>query len=244
MGRGEKPKSDVKTQYVNSPKKPGKKADRDIKDHMKGARFRFLNERLYTATSDHAFDEFGHDKAFFEEYHSGFRLQAGEWPLNPLKMISKWLRNQTGPLLVADMGCGDADLQAELQDIHQVYSFDLVSTRPEVIAANIKDVPLEDASVDVVVFSLALMGTDWPAFLSEARRTMKVGGTLVIAEIVSRLNTGNKFIAAVESLGFKRTTEQIINDYFVIWRFNKEAAKPRAVQIDSGLLTACKYKIR
>lgn len=125
-----------------------------------------------------------------------------------------------------------------------MYSFDLVATKPGVIACNIKDVPLEDASVDVVVFCLALMGSDWPAFLAEARRVLKVNGTLVIAEIVSRLNTGNKFIAAVESLGFRRTTEQIVNEYFVIWRFDKLAKEARSVEIDGGLLLPCKYKIR
>lgn len=52
----------------------------------------------------------------------------------------------------------------------QVFSLDLVATRPGVIACNMADTPLKDASVDVAVFCLALMGTDYAAFLKEATR--------------------------------------------------------------------------
>ncbi len=42
--------------------------------------------------------------------------------------------------------------------------------------------PAGDASVDAAVFCLALMGTDYPAFLREARRVLRPGGRLWIAE--------------------------------------------------------------
>jgi hypothetical protein len=44
--------------------------------------------------------------------------------------------------------------------VQKVHSFDLVAAAPHVVACNMAHVPLEDASVDVAVFSLALMGTD------------------------------------------------------------------------------------
>jgi ubiquinone/menaquinone biosynthesis C-methylase UbiE len=40
--------------------------------------------------------------------------------------------------------------------------------------------------MDVVVFCLALMGTDYPSFLREATRVLKSGGKLWIAEVRSR----------------------------------------------------------
>ena len=44
--------------------------------------------------------------------------------------------------------------------------------------------------MDVAVFCLALMGTDYPAFLEEARRVLKPSGTLWIAEVRSRFSAG------------------------------------------------------
>ena len=44
-------------------------------------------------------------------------------------------------------------------------------------------VPLADASVDAAVFSLALMGVDYGAFLVEAARVLKFKGWLWIAEV-------------------------------------------------------------
>jgi hypothetical protein len=39
-----------------------------------------------------------------------------------------------------------------------------------VVACNMANVPLEDASVEVAVFSLSLMGTDYGSFMEEAHR--------------------------------------------------------------------------
>ena len=43
--------------------------------------------------------------------------------------------------------------------------------------------------MDVAVFCLALMGTDYPGFLREAARVVKPGGRLWIAEVRSRFAT-------------------------------------------------------
>ena len=51
-----------------------------------------------------------------------------------------------------------------------MHSFDLVASAPGVVACNMAAVPLDDASVGAAVFSLALMGTDYGAFLIEAKR--------------------------------------------------------------------------
>jgi ubiquinone/menaquinone biosynthesis C-methylase UbiE len=64
-----------------------------------------------------------------------------------------------------------------------VHSLDLVASAPGVIACNMAHTPLDAASCDAAVFSLALMGTDYGAFLQEAARVLKDGGRLWIAEV-------------------------------------------------------------
>ena len=69
--------------------------------------------------------------------------------------------------------------------MQKVHSFDLVSAAPHVIACNMAHVPMETASADVAVFSLALMGTDYGSFLIEAARVLRHKGWLWIAEVRS-----------------------------------------------------------
>jgi ribosomal RNA-processing protein 8 len=53
------------------------------------------------------------------------------------------------------MGCGDARLAQTVPN--KTHSFDLVSKNPRVTACDVAHVPLENESVDIVVFCLALM---------------------------------------------------------------------------------------
>lgn len=47
-------------------------------------------------------------------------------------------------------------------------------------ACDIANVPLKDATVDIAVFSLSLMGTNATDFLLEARRVLKPNGVLKV----------------------------------------------------------------
>ncbi|KAJ2319372.1 hypothetical protein IWW52_002010 [Coemansia sp. RSA 2704] len=66
----------------------------------------------------------------------------------------------------------------------------------------IANVPLDAGSMDVAVFCLALMGTDFMQFIREANRILRVGGELKIAEVVSRVADVNVFVGALEEQGF------------------------------------------
>jgi len=45
-----------------------------------------------------------------------------------------------------------------------------------------KSVPLSDEAIDIAVFSLSLMGRNWPDYLKEAKRRLATNGYLLIAE--------------------------------------------------------------
>jgi len=177
---------------------------------LEGSRFRIINERLYTSTGEEAFQNFQSDPKLFDVYHEGFREQASHWPHNPLDGIIAWIKGAHAKAVVADMGCGDARLAQEVSN--KVYSFDLVSTNPLVTACDIAHVPIPDASVDIVVFCLSLMGTNIGDFLREALRILKKGGILKIAEVRSRFEGESegikKFIRVLKKAGFDIAHDQ------------------------------------
>ena len=202
---------------------------RKFRDKLDGARFRSLNEKLYTCKGQEAFDMFQGDPSLFTVYHEGYRKQVESWPENPLDHIIAWIRAQDARLVVADMGCGEARLATSVKN--KTYSFDLVSTHPSVIACDIAHVPLKDKSVDIVVFCLSLMGTNISDFLREAHRILKTNGIMKIAEVQSRFhgnedNGMKKFLKGIESAGFDITNKSYDNKMFFLLdckKTNREA---------------------
>lgn len=116
--------------------------------------------------------------------------------LEPLPRNSK-----SGLCTIADLGCGDAHLARVLTQPPQlnpsgppatkalklrIHSFDLAASSPLVTVADIRSLPLPDASVDVAVLCLALMGTNWIEFIEEAWRVLRWKGECWIGEVGSR----------------------------------------------------------
>ncbi|KAK3905436.1 methyltransferase-domain-containing protein [Staphylotrichum tortipilum] len=188
-----------------------------MREKLISARFRHLNETLYTRPSAEAFQLFQDSPEMFTEYHEGFRRQVDVWPENPvdgyiadIKARAKVRfppRNRDNitpsqlPLpkaansktcTIADLGCGDAKLAAALESVKSklhldIRSFDLqTGDSPLVTRADIANLPLPANSVDVAIFCLALMGTNWIDFIEEAYRILRWRGELWVAEIKSR----------------------------------------------------------
>jgi ribosomal RNA-processing protein 8 len=59
--------------------------------------------------------------------------------------------------MIGDFGCGEAKILEEFCE-SRVYSYDHVAINNKVNACDIKSVTLPDEAIDVVVFSLSLMG--------------------------------------------------------------------------------------
>lgn len=201
-----------------------------MREKLISARFRHLNETLYTRPSAEAFELFKTSPDMFVEYHEGFRRQVAVWPENPIdgyiadilararvkppRPDRQHRHQREGPLptgnkvplprardgtcTVADLGCGDAKLGTALQPQARklnldVRSFDLQTNgNPMIMAADMANLPLADGSVDVAVFCLALMGTNWVDFVEEAYRVLRWKGELWVAEIKSRFTVPGK----------------------------------------------------
>lgn len=170
---------------------------------LRGGDFRQLNEQLYTSTGAQAAALMRREPHLFAAYHAGYADQVRRWPANPLDRVLDFLRTQPVGVVVADLGCGEARLAAEAPQA-AVHSFDLVAVNKRVVACDIAHTPLADSAVDVAVFCLSLMGTNYGDFMAEARRIVRPGGHVLVAEVASRFDGQDPgaFKRAVVQMGF------------------------------------------
>jgi ribosomal RNA-processing protein 8 len=185
-----------------------------FQERLTGSRFRILNEELYTSTSATAFQRFQQNPSLFDEYHEGFRHQVEQWPINPVRIIVEQLtqlyltkvnaeksNKKMKKIVVADFGCGEAELAKQLLLIRDsgsnrcpftLHSFDLVAKGPNsqlITACDAAHTPLPAGTVDYGIFCLALMGTNLADFIREGHRVLKPDGRLFIAEVRSRFES-------------------------------------------------------
>ncbi|KAJ5256676.1 hypothetical protein N7478_012780 [Penicillium angulare] len=195
-----------------------------MRQKLISSRFRHLNETLYTTDSSKAVELFNANPELFDEYHAGFSRQVKEsWPSNPVdgyiqfvrrrgvvpmpKRGSKLNPNKPPPLprrpngacSIADLGCGDAGFARALTPSAKklklnLNSYDLQAPDSLITKADISNLPLEDGSMDVAVFCLSLMGTNWVSFVEEAWRILRGDGKgeCWVSEVKSRFGKVNR----------------------------------------------------
>jgi len=219
-----------------------------MRARLSGGHFRMLNEKLYTCSGQDAFDYFKNEPKLFDVYHAGYQEQMSQWPEKPVNVIINWLKSHNKSWTVADFGCGNAAVAKNVKN--KVFSIDLVSDDPSVISCDMAHTPLESSSVDVAIFCLSLMGTNFPSYLQEANRVLNPSGWLLIAEVRSRLdpNTGgadpDKFAEAISQLGFSLVSKDMNNKMFVLFYFRKKEKSKVVENIDWPQLKPCLYKRR
>jgi hypothetical protein len=140
---------------------------------LQGSQFRWINEQLYTTESTKSFDLFQKQPELFDLYHQGFASQVEQWPVNPVDVFIEEIATLPKNTVVCDMGCGEAKIAQMLHKKMTIHSFDLVAGNDFITACDIAHVPLKKHTVDVVIFCLSLMGTNFVQFLQEARRILK-----------------------------------------------------------------------
>lgn len=203
----EKRKSGMKRKKL----KPRQKTD------LNGSKFRVINERLYTTTSDAADKLFKQNPQYFQIMHEGFRSQAATWPIVPVDEVIVWIKENSPDATIADMGCGDAKIAQVLPNT--VHSFDFKANNERVTECDMAHTPLKDGEVDLVTFVLSLMGTNLRDFILEAKRILKNPGLLLIVEVTSRIESKNAFKSGIESLGFELIEQKPMTDFFTWFLF-------------------------
>ena len=89
---------------------------------------------------------------------------------------------------MGDFGCGKALIMNKLGN--RIFSYDHYAIDERVTSCDMKSVPLPSKSLEIIVFCLSLMGTNWQDYIKEARRCLVTNGTLLIAETTHSLEEG------------------------------------------------------
>jgi len=104
----------------------------------------------------------------------------------------KYLDNLPGKKqkVIADLGCGYAEINTHFKDNKRFvfHNFDHISINKLVISRDIKNTKLEDYSIDIVILSLAMWGSNCKDYISEVYKILDTGGTFLIAEPYKRWN--------------------------------------------------------
>jgi len=222
-----------------------------LSNDLDDTKFRLLNEKLYKSSSSEALSYFQSNSEDFITYHKGFSLQAKKWPSNPNDLILKTLLLPKYKLMkIADVGCGEATLAQKLIPLgYNIKSFDLVALNNYVTVADMKNLPLENHTIDLAVYCLSLMNKNFIPFIVEANRILKNEGKLLVAEISSRIVDMKKFLNIFEKYGFKLIKQRSLHDYFEMLTFKKVkdciiSKKDKALEDTYDILKPCLYKKR
>ncbi|XP_051521945.1 ribosomal RNA-processing protein 8-like isoform X2 [Myxocyprinus asiaticus] len=213
-----------------------------MEKRLEAARFRHINELLYTSTSGEAKRMFHQDREAIGIYHRGYTAQVQHWPANPVDSIISYIQQRPASLVVADFGCGDCKIAQSVKN--KVHSFDLAPVCELATACDMAKVPLRESTVDIAVFCLSLMGTNLGDFLAEANRVLVMGGILKIAEVASRFENVRLFIGALSRLGFKLVNKDTENSHFYSFEFIKTGKAPENAKKAGLQLKPCLYKKR
>jgi hypothetical protein len=152
----------------------------------------------------------------WENYHALYREARQDWPVVPYEEFIRWAQKRED-LVIGDFGCGEARVAAALHDRHTVHSFDHVAINEQVVACDMAHTPLDNESLDVALFSLSLMGSNFGDYLREAHRCLGIDGHLHIYEATSRIRDLDQFVAALTMLGFDIRRAVSVGTFTHVW---------------------------
>jgi hypothetical protein len=151
--------------------------------------FSRLNQQINSENSQTTHQKLQQDPEVWIEYHRTYRETRKDWKVIPYEKMVDRIIEISPRLKVGDFGCGEAKIMERLGE-NRVFSCDHVAINDKVTACDMKSVPLPDGSLDIVVFSLSLMGKNWVDYIIEARRCLWRKGSLLIAETTNALTDG------------------------------------------------------
>ena len=148
--------------------------------------FSKLNRQINTENTSTTHKRMLKNSEEWHEYHRQYREARKTWKVIPYEEWIRRLQSMSPNLIIGDFGCGEAKIYQAIGA--RVKNFDHVSIDASVQSCDMTNVDVKDGSLDVVIFSLSLMGKNWQDCIKEATRCVSSGGYLFISETTKSLS--------------------------------------------------------
>ena len=194
--------------------------------------FTQVNNRWYASSSQKTHERLTQNPEEWAHYHTLYQDLRKSWDVVPFEEEIAFWAEREGKVL-GDFGCGEALIAKALGERHRVYSFDHVAIDDDVVACDIRSVPVLDGELHGAIFCLSLMGTNFTDYIREAHRCLKIDGELHIWEGSGRLKEPEAFVKGLKELGFETMKMQVKGGFIYIRAF-KEPKAPLDVRLKFG----------
>ena len=175
------------------------------------------NQQINSEYSKTTYDRIQQDPQILVEYHRQFREARKTMSIIPCEEIIRRIKPFSSRWLIGDFGCGEAEIMQEFGE-ERVYSFDHHNIlNKKIIPGDMKSISLKDGDLDIAVFSLSLMGRNWPDYITEAKRCVAKNGLVFIAETTKSLSARlSELRNVIKDQGFEIYSDEQRGDFTFI----------------------------
>lgn len=152
-----------------------------------------LHQTYKTKTSANLGQLFASEPQLWVKYHEVSEQNEASFPKDEIprnRIIAELNKIQTKRTKhIVDMGCGKAEISLHFKDDTRFNftNYDHISYDENIVTScDISCVPDEDNTIDIVILSLAMWGSNCRDYITEAYRILETGGTLYIIEPTKR----------------------------------------------------------
>ncbi len=182
-----------------------------------------LHQTYKTMTSENLGQRFNADPQLWHKYHEISAQNEASFPEDEIprnRIIAELSKIQTKRTKsVVDMGCGKAEISQHFKNDSRFKftNYDHIAVDENIVTScDISSVPDEDNTVDVVILSLAMWGSNCHDYITEAYRILESGGTLFIIEATRRWSNKDGMFTIVEGTEASKLRELLIENGFTI----------------------------
>jgi len=152
----------------------------------------------------------------WHEYHRNYREERKNWKVIPFNEWIKRIKKLPERYIIGDFGCGEAKVAEALGS--RIINFDHVAMDSSIISCDMSDVSehTKNDELDVVLFSLSLIGKNWQDYLKEASRCLNDNGLLFVSENTQSSSRLESIRDEIKKLGFKIYKDNEVGDFTFI----------------------------